>query len=75
MNISLALREKCPYSVYNIQSECGKIRSRKTPNTDTFQHRVRVFNCALTLVLNIMIMIIIIIIIIIIIVIIITISW
>ena len=37
-----ALHEKCPYSesfwslFYGIQSECGKIRIRKTPNTDTF---------------------------------------
>ena len=46
------LREKCPYSEFfwsvfsrirteygvslRIQSECGKIRTRKTPNTDTF---------------------------------------
>ena len=40
--VLLALREKCPYpeffwSVFScIQSECGKILSRKTPNTDTF---------------------------------------
>ena len=27
-----SLREKCPYS----DSECGKIRTRITPNTDTF---------------------------------------
>ena len=42
-----SLREKCPYSEFsgayfpafglNIQSKCGKIRTRKTPNTDTFQ--------------------------------------
>ena len=42
------LRKKCPYSElfwpvfsriwteYHIQSECGKIRTRITPNTDTF---------------------------------------
>ena len=37
-----SLREKCPYleffwSVFSrIQCECGKIRTRKTPNTDSF---------------------------------------
>ena len=34
------LREKCPYSeIYSrnvrVEAECGKIRTRKTPNTDT----------------------------------------
>ena len=29
-----SLREKCPYSEFFL-SECGKIRNRKTPNTDT----------------------------------------
>ena len=49
---SRALREKCPYSEFfwsvfsriwteydvslRIQSECGKIWTRKIPNTDTF---------------------------------------
>ena len=49
----VSLREKCPYSEFfctlfslirteygeigDIQSECGKMRTRKTPNTDTFQ--------------------------------------
>ena len=39
----LTLREKCLYLEFfwsvslRIQSECGKIRTRKTPNTDTFQ--------------------------------------
>ena len=39
-------REKCPYSEFSwfvfscIRTECGKIRTRKTPNTDTF-HAVR----------------------------------
>ena len=41
-----ALREECPYSEFsgphfpvfglNIQSECGKMQTRITPNTDTF---------------------------------------
>ena len=37
------LRKKCPYSkffwsvFFRIQSECGKIQTRKTPNTDTFR--------------------------------------
>ena len=36
------LREKCPYSkffwsvCFRIQLKCGKKRTRKTPNTDTF---------------------------------------
>ena len=30
-----ALRDKCPYSEF-FWSECGKIRTTKTPNTDTF---------------------------------------
>ena len=40
----ITLCQKCPYSelfwsvfsAYGIQSECGKIRTRITPNTDTF---------------------------------------
>ena len=40
----ITLCQKCPYSelfwslfsAYGIQSECGKIRARITPNTDTF---------------------------------------
>ena len=51
-NFYLSLREKCLYSelflsafsriwteygeIQSIQSECGKIRTRITPNTDTF---------------------------------------
>ena len=31
----LALRERCPYSEF-FWVECGKIPTRKTPNTDTF---------------------------------------
>ena len=32
-----SLREKCPYSYpLRIQSECGKIRTRITPNTVAF---------------------------------------
>ena len=37
---NLSLRKKCPYSEFfwsvfsRIQSECGKIRTRKTPNAD-----------------------------------------
>ena len=37
-----SLRKKCPYSEFfwsvfsRIQSECGKVRTRITPNTDTF---------------------------------------
>ena len=34
-NIIPSLREKYPYSKF-FWSECGKIRTRKTPNTDTF---------------------------------------
>ena len=44
--LSLPLREKSPYSEFfrpvfpdmslRIQSECGKLRTRKCPNTDTF---------------------------------------
>ena len=37
---SHSLREKCPYSDYflvRIQSKYGKIPTRKTPNTDTFE--------------------------------------
>ena len=36
------LREKCPYSkffwsvCFRIQPKCGKVRTRKIPNTDTF---------------------------------------
>ena len=30
-----APREKCPYSEF-FWSKCGKVRTRKTPNTDTF---------------------------------------
>ena len=30
-----SLREKCPYSEF-FWSECRKIRTRKTPNRDTF---------------------------------------
>ena len=39
---SYPLREMCPYSEFfwsvfsRIQFECGEIRTRKTPNTDTF---------------------------------------
>ena len=39
--LPLSLREKCPYSefflsvFFRIQSKCGKIRTRKTPNTNT----------------------------------------
>ena len=35
---TIALRKKCPYSElsFRIQSECGKIRTRKTSNTATF---------------------------------------
>ena len=52
LNLELALHEKCPYSeffwsvfssiqteygkILRIKSECGKIRTRKTPNTYTF---------------------------------------
>ena len=36
-NCEYTMREKCPYSVsLHIQSKCGKTRTRKTPNTDTF---------------------------------------
>ena len=41
--LTLPLRETCPYwefswSVFfRIQPKCGKIRTRKTPNTDAFQ--------------------------------------
>ena len=41
--ILTTLREKCPYSEFfwsifsHIRTEYGKIRTRKTPNTDTFQ--------------------------------------
>ena len=45
---TLSLRKKCPYSEFSgsyfptflslrIQCKCGEIRTRKTPNTDTFQ--------------------------------------
>ena len=50
--MSYQLRENCPYSEFSwsefshirtdygeirsIQCECGKMRTRKTPNTDTF---------------------------------------
>ena len=34
-NYLLTLREKCPYSEL-FWSECGKMRTRITPNTDTF---------------------------------------
>ena len=34
---NLTLREKCRYSIsVQFQSECGKIRTRKNPDTDTF---------------------------------------
>ena len=33
--IQLTLRENCPYSEF-FSSECGKIWTRKTSNTDTF---------------------------------------
>ena len=39
LDIDLALREKCPHTVFflvPIQSECGKIRPRKTPYLDSF---------------------------------------
>ena len=35
------LRQKCPYSEF-FWSKCGKIRARKTPNTNTF-HAVTAF--------------------------------
>ena len=36
-HMGIALREKCPCGIsLLIQSKCGKIRTRKTPNTDTF---------------------------------------
>ena len=57
---SSSLRDKCAYSEFfqsvfsrirteygeirSIQSECGKIRTRKTPNTDTF-YAVVVYRC------------------------------
>ena len=31
------IRSISPYSALLIQSKCGKMRTRKTPNTDTFQ--------------------------------------
>ena len=39
LDIDLALREKCPHTVFflgRIQSECGKIWPRKTPYLDSF---------------------------------------
>ena len=35
---SYALREKCPYFEFFLrtQSKCGKMRTRKAPNMDTF---------------------------------------
>ena len=36
----VSLREKCPYSEFFwfvFSRECGKIRTRETPNTDTFR--------------------------------------
>ena len=35
ISLDVPLRKKCPYSEF-FWSECGKIRTRKTPNTDTF---------------------------------------
>ena len=40
--ISISLREECPYSEFfwsvfsRIQSKCGKMRTRETPNTNNF---------------------------------------
>ena len=39
LDIDLTLREKCPHTVFflvHIQSECRKIRPRKTPYLDSF---------------------------------------
>ena len=47
---SKKIREKCPYSEFfysvslRIQSKCGKIRTRKTPNTDTFRAVIKFSN-------------------------------
>ena len=44
-------REKCRYSEFSwfvfscIRTECGKIRTRKTPNTDTFTQCVKRSSC------------------------------
>ena len=42
---NVSLRENCPYSEFScpyfpefgLNTECGKIQTRKTPNTDTFE--------------------------------------
>ena len=46
-NYLLTLREKCPYSEL-FWSECGKMRTRITPNTDTFYTVHSIFGNKLT---------------------------